>query len=587
MLDFEYIDFKQKLKEANDIVDVISSYITLTQRGKNMWACCPFHHEKTPSFAINTYEQYYHCFGCGESGDVITFIMKYENVSYNEAIEILCNRANMQMPKDINDDNAKLIKEKRTHVFEANKLAAKYYYSNLQKAESKVAVNYLKNRNIDNNSIVRFGLGYSTGWTGLIDELQSKGITVDVMREAGLVSIKNGRAYDRMANRLMFPLINAFGDVVGFSGRILTQEKTAKYINTEQTVVFDKSKVIYGINLIKKLFQQAKIEYILLVEGQIDVISLHQAGFTTAVATLGTALTPFHARELSRYSNKIVVCFDGDSAGQKAALRSLDILKDSFYITVVSIPNNMDPDEFIKANGKDAFKKLIDEALPLMDYKLQRIAQSYNLDNKYEKTKYIQEALNVIREIKSTAESEIYLKVIAETAKVSIDNLNRELAIMPKQENKVIEKEEHNMNNIESSPNAYVDASRFILSSLLNKKEYAYFDDELEFLNGSLQKLYNEMLSLNKQNKQFIISNIFDLFNVTEEPEITALLNYKLTLNDEMAKQYYIASINTVKMAKIDSQLTQLKQLYDTEQDLDKKLEIAKQIQALSKVKRM
>ncbi len=574
-------DFKQRLKDANDIVSVIGKYITLSRKGKNYWACCPFHHEKTPSFAINETEQYYHCFGCGEKGDVFSFVQKYENVDFVEAMRILCKNANMEMPEKVADENAKLLKEKRTKIFEANKLAAQHFHSNLKNGNGDIALKYLSKRNITSNSIVRFGLGYSNGKDALIKHLLKNGVSLETMKDAGLIVLKGKYAFDKMHNRLMFPLINTFGDVVGFSGRLLTNEKMAKYINTEQTAVFDKSKVIYGINLIKKQYQKSTIEYILLVEGQLDVISLHQAGFTTAVATLGTALTPLHAKELSRYSKNIVVCFDGDGAGKKATLRSLDILKDLFYIKVVSIPNGQDPDDYIKQNGAQAFQKLIDNALPLMDYKIQTLANEFDFNNNYEKSKFTSLAVDMVRQLNSSSEQEIYLNLISKLSKVSIDNLKRELSSPSKNSEikskniEVVEK------NDDVQPNAYVEASRFVMASLINKQDYAYFDN-IEFMNPSLQKLYDALKSSKENGKNFIKSNIFDMFDITIEPEINAVLDYKLSLDGKDANEYYNACLNILKQTELDNKLNELKQKYDNEQDFENKSKIAKQIQVLT-----
>ena len=576
-------DFTQRLKDANNIVDVIGKYITLTKKGKNYWACCPFHHEKTPSFSVSDTEQYFHCFGCGEKGDIFTFVQKYEGLDFVEAMIILCKYANIEMPTTVIDENARQLKEKRTKIYEANRLAAQHFHNNLKTQSGNLALKYLNSRHINSNSIIRFGLGYSKDWDDLVKFLKSKNISVQTMKDAGLIGVKDGHAYDIMAGRLIFPLINSYGDVVGFSARILTKEKFAKYRNTEQTVVFDKSKVIYGINLIKKQFQKTKIDYILLVEGQVDVISLHQAGFTTAVATLGTALTPLHAKELSRYSSNIVVCFDGDGAGQKATLRSLDILKDLFYIRVASIPNNQDPDEYIQQHGAIAFQKVLDEALPFIDYQIKTLSKNFNLNNNYEKSKFISQALQIVKELKSSTQQEIYVKLIADIAKVSIDNLNRELNNTTIKTNKA--QQEEQFDNSDNQQNAYVEACRFIIYSLLNKKDYAYFFDGAEFLNSSLQKLYDNILKTHNNGKTFIISNVFNLFNVDEEPEINAILNYVSKIDSNKEKEYYNACVKIIHSANIDNKIQILKQQYDQEKNIQEKLKIATQLQVLAKEK--
>ncbi len=575
------VEFKDKLKEANDIVSVVSKYCTVTKKGKNYWTCCPFHHEKTPSFSINEVEQYYHCFGCGEKGDVFSFVSKMEGVDFVGAMKILCKNCGMEMPTFEVDENAKKLKEKKDQILNANREAARYFNANLSSNEAKIARDYLDGRKISQNSISRFGIGYSKDWNGLVNHLKSKKIPVEVMKEAGLINIKDGHPYDIMAGRLMFPLINAVGDVVGFSARILTQEKFAKYRNTEQTLVFDKSKVIYGINLIKKQFQQKGVDYVLLVEGQIDVISLHQAGFTTVVATLGTALTSQHAKELSRYSSNIIVCFDGDGAGQKATLRSLDILKDSFYIRVATIPNGQDPDEYIKANGAESFQKILNEAKPLNDFKIYSLAKNYDLTNNYEKKQFVEEGLKIIREIPSQSEKEIYINLLSDIAKVSKDNLTRDLYASPKESDKTkTDKEkETKEQNVEELPNAYVESARFVISSLLFKKDYAYYFKGVSFKNSSLQKLYDEMVKHKKEGKPFIVSNVFDMFDVETDSEINNILSLKLSLVGLQAKIYYDGCLRTLKNAMIDEEIAKLTKEYEECPNVAEKTQIAVKIQ--------
>ena len=357
-------------------------------------------------------EQFYHCFGCGESGDVIKFIEKIESVDFMTAIKILADAAGMEVPQFVGDDNLKEKKEKKDAILKANKDAAIYYNKMLYTEKGKDALNYLYKRGLNKEVISKFGLGASVDWFDLITHLKKLGHKEEVLIEAGLAERgSKGGLYDIMAERLMFPIINSFGEVVGFSARALKDGKFAKYRNTAQTLVFDKSRVVYAINLLKKLKQTEKFEEIILVEGQMDVIAMHLAGFKNSVACMGTALTKYHSKELKRFTDKVIVSFDGDAAGQKATLRSLEILEEEgLKVYVIALPEKLDPDEFIKKHGKAAYQKLLDEAMPLNDYKLKAIASEFDLEDNKQRTKFIDTALEEIKNLKSGYQREIYIK---------------------------------------------------------------------------------------------------------------------------------------------------------------------------------
>ncbi|MDD4275860.1 MAG: DNA primase, partial [Clostridia bacterium] len=314
-----------KLKSNNDIVSVISKYVPLNKRGKQFWGNCPFHHEKTPSFAVSDYDQFYHCFGCGVGGDVIKFVEEIEAVDFMDAVKILAKNANMQLPEFKGDPELAKLKKQKEEIYVACKATADYYQLNLHTEKGINVLNYLKKRSITDESIEKFKLGVSLGWNELPNYLTNKGFSLKVLKDAGIIAVnEQGNYYDALANRLIFPIVNSYGDVTGFTGRTLeANPKFAKYKNTSQTLIFDKSKTLYGINLVKLAGQKKHINEIIVVEGQMDVIGLHQAGFDTTVAASGTAFTVFHAKEIKRFTNSVIVCFDGDSAGQKATLRSL------------------------------------------------------------------------------------------------------------------------------------------------------------------------------------------------------------------------------------------------------------------------
>ena len=381
----------EKLKSNNDIVSTISKYITLNRKGKTWWACCPFHYEKTPSFAVNEYEQFYHCFGCGASGDVIGFVKKYENMDFFDACKVLADNAGMELPEFSNDEQILEKKKKIDRIYNVLRDTANYYFLNLRKPEAKVALDYLSKRNVNNEIIQSFGLGYSLGWQDVIDYLKNKGYSIQDMIDAGVVEKNSeGRLYDCYAKRLIFPLMNSYGNVIGFSARILEKADFAKYKNTSQTLVFDKSKCLYGINFVKKLKQAEQINQIIIVEGQMDLISLHKNGIKNVVATMGTALTSMHAKELKKYCDKVVLCFDGDGAGIKATLRSIEILVSAgMNVYCMTIPNGQDPDEYVNTYGKEAFYSLADSAKYWVEYLIKKYENDYDLSKPEERKKYV------------------------------------------------------------------------------------------------------------------------------------------------------------------------------------------------------
>ena len=420
-------EFLNELKSRTNIVTIVNRYVPLEKKGSNYWGRCPFHAEKTPSFSVNEVDQYYHCFGCKAGGNVFKFIMDMESVSFFDAVKMLASEAGMQLPtvtEDLDDYDKK--RKHREKLVQCMRMCAKHYHDNL--LSSTLAKGYIERRGISPEMVTRFGIGYSTDFNEVINYLKKKGFSEDVIIECGIAKNKDGRIYDVIGKRIAFPVINIYGEVVAFSGRTMEKDvEYAKYLNTAETLLFSKSKNLFGINLVKKAKQTGGINEVIIVEGQIDVISLHQAGFTSALASLGTALTVEQARMIKRLCDNVIICYDGDFAGVKATLRGLDILKkEGLSIRVASIPDKMDPDELIKACGKDAFKKVLDEALPLIEYKLNHIEKIYNLNDFDGKTKYVEEAIEILAEL-NEVEAEVYLNLVKEKASVTIEFLHDKL----------------------------------------------------------------------------------------------------------------------------------------------------------------
>ena len=407
--------FIQDLVDRSDIVDVVSGYVRLSKRsGANMFGLCPFHSEKTPSFSVSPDKQIYHCFGCGKGGGVISFIMEIENLSYPEAIAFLAKRAGMQMPEETDNAEGK----KRARMLAVNKEAARWFYANLSKPEGSSAVLYIQRRGISPAMVKNFGLGAAPDtWESLRNAMHEKGFTDNELFDAGLVKRgKNGGFYDAFRNRLMFPVIDVRGNVIGFSGRILGDGEP-KYLNSPETLTFNKSRNLFAMNLAKK----SKSGYIILSEGNIDVVSLHQAGFDSAVASLGTSLTPEQARLISRYTSEVIIAYDNDGAGLKASQRAIGILeKLDIKVRVLRMSGAKDPDEYIKTKGPEAFRKLLEGSENQMDYRLRAIREKYDLTDSEQKVAYLKEVYDLIARLPNKVRREVYSELIAES--LQIDN---------------------------------------------------------------------------------------------------------------------------------------------------------------------
>ena len=407
--------FLQELADRNDIVDVVSGYVRLTKRsGANLFGLCPFHSEKTPSFSVAPDKQIYYCFGCGKGGSVINFIMEIENLSFPDAVAFLARRAGMEVPEDGDADQ----RMRRDRLLSLNREAARFFYSELAKPSGLPAQNYVRQRRISLNMVKNFGLGFAPdSFYALSNAMRDKGYAEFELIDAGLANAnKSGKGvHDVFRNRLMFPVIDVRGNVIGFSGRILGDGEP-KYLNSRETPVFNKSRNLFALNLAKK----SKNGYILLTEGNIDVVSLHQAGFDSTVASLGTSLTPEQARLISRYTGEVVIAYDNDGAGQKASGRAIGILENlDLKVKVLQMTGAKDPDEFIKARGPDAFRALIEGSENHIEYRLGAAEKKYDLQNDEQKVAYLKEAAGIVAELESPVEREVYAMRLADRFSVS------------------------------------------------------------------------------------------------------------------------------------------------------------------------
>lgn len=410
--------FLQELKLRSDITEIASSYVNLKRHGRNMVGLCPFHGEKTPSFNIYTENGSFYCFGCGVGGDVITFIMKIENLDYVEAVKFLAQRAGMEMPENTYDDS---LSKLRMRIYEANREAARFFHATLLSQRGQSGLNYLRGRALSDRTIRHFGLGFADDdWNSLCNHLKNKGFSEYEIYSANLAfKRKNGNGiYDRFVNRVMFPIIDLRGNVIAFGGRIMTDEKP-KYLNTSDTPVFKKSENLFSLNNAKS----SGTRTLILCEGYMDVIALNQAGFTNAVATLGTALTNEQAVLMKRYADEVIICYDADGAGQKATARAIDILRNAgLPIKILTVPSGKDPDEFIRSkgeNGPAAFKLLIEKCGNDIEYRLMKLKENYNLNTTEGKVAFLNEAVKIVATIESPIERDVFASKLC--AELEID----------------------------------------------------------------------------------------------------------------------------------------------------------------------
>lgn len=401
----------EEVRSRNDIVDLISTYVPLKKKGSSYFGLCPFHNEKSPSFSVSRDKQMYYCFGCGAGGNVFTFLMEYENFSFPEALKYLAERAGMELPEEELNEEAKRAMDEKARLREMNKLSANYFYYLLHSKRGEKGLTYLKNRGITDETIKRFGLGYADIYNDdLYRFLKSKGYSDEELKDSALVTIDERRGgSDKFWNRVMFPIMDVNNRVIGFGGRVMG-DGTPKYLNSKETKLFDKSRNLYGLNFARS----SRKKEIILCEGYMDVISMHQAGFTNAVAALGTAFTSGHGTLLKRYTENVILSFDSDEAGQRAILRAIPILKEAgLTVRVLDLKPYKDPDEFIKGLGKEAFKERISKAMSSFMFQVKVAAGRFDQDDPEEKTQFQHEAAKLLATIEEPLERKNYIEAVS------------------------------------------------------------------------------------------------------------------------------------------------------------------------------
>lgn len=531
-----------KVKESSDIVDIISGYIQLKKSGSNFVGLCPFHNEKTPSFTVSESKQYFRCFGCGEGGDSIGFIMKKENLDFVDAIKLLADKYNIQIEEKKIDH--KFVSEKE-RLYNINKETARFFFDNL--GNSQKSLEYLSRRQIDLKTMRQFGLGYAhDSWNSLHNHLLNKGFKSEEIAKIGLIGKKSGNTgyYDKFRDRIIFPIIDTRSRVIGFGGRVMN-DSVPKYLNSSDSIIFNKGNHLYGLNLVSKYSDKKKI---LLVEGYMDVISLFSSGVNYAVASLGTALTERQAKLLKRYGEEIYICYDSDTAGTKATLRAIDILIEAdVKPRIILLPNGMDPDDYIKKMGNIEFNKLFVKSLNHIDYKINIAKTKYNLDSIEDKIQFTLEVSKIIKSLKSPVEQDAFIKKISGDTGISVEAIEAEVK-SKKYNNRPNDKFKGQKPNISpvkakiTSGNLKAEVDLLLL--MIEDKDYFHIiNDSLEledFSSNEYRKIYEII------KNQYLDKTTIDIDSIVE-------IYSKETSDNEM--------LNTLKMNNINYQSTKIEQI--------------------------
>lgn len=537
----------EEVRQRNDIVDIISSYVKLKKTGSNYMGLCPFHSEKSPSFSVSGSKQMYHCFGCGVGGNVFTFVMEYENYSFVEAVQYLADRSGVQLPKVEMTPEAKRQADIRNRILEVNKEAAKYYVYQLHTKQGQKALDYLKERELSDDTILEFGLGFSNKYSDdLYQYMKKKGFDDSLLKETGLFTMDEKRGVnDKFWNRVMFPIMDMNSKVIGFGGRVMGDGKP-KYLNSPETKAFDKSRNLYGLHLAR----QARSRSMILCEGYMDVIAMHQAGFSNAVASLGTAFTGLQANLLKRFADEVLLLYDSDEAGIKAALRAIPILKEAgLPAKVVRLKPYKDPDEFIKAQGKEAFQKRLDEAMNSFYFEIEVLEQNFDLQDPEGKTKFFNEIAKKLLQFTEKLERNNYIEAIARKYRIAYADLEKlvnhygaQMVMVPDMEKRV-QREQRN----QKKEDGLREAQKIFLTWLIEEQELFYklseFLSEKDFMEEPYHTVAAALFEQFRAKEQVNPAKIINQFESKEEQsEVASMFNRDLS--EELTKQEKERALN-------------------------------------------
>lgn len=568
-------EFLQTLRAKNDLVEVIGSYIKLERRGSNYWACCPFHHEKTPSFSVNAPDSYYHCFGCGASGDVIKFVAEYENIEFMQAVQILAKRAGLELPAfddDRGEKNAEF-KAKRDRLVNIMRDTARFYLNNLYSGKAGEYLEYIAGRGIRPTTAKRFGLGASLDYYSLPDYLHSKGYSLDECAECGALTKTDNRYIDSLGTRLIFPIINNLDDVIAFGGRKLnkaTHGVERKYKNTKDTILFNKSKTVYNINLVKRERKERGIQSLIMVEGYMDAISLYEAGFHNVVASMGTSLTKEQARLCRRYSERVFISYDGDFAGQSANLRGLSLLKDEgIRVRVVPMPEGADPDDVIRKSGAEGYQACLDKAIPLLDFRLKSALNGYEKAASDERAKLMQNALAVLKDAESAAEREELTKQAMAITGLTRESIEEDLKGSPAPQPEKAEKKPQ-----KKEPAVEKKALYFVLAACLFSLPYAkgYAVERIETDDGELAALI-DYLAEGRAAGEVKANGIFDLEEITSATA-NAIFDLEGEVKAKGSQKFFTDSVRTIERKMYKEKIARAQEAYRTAETEEEKKQI-------------
>ena len=538
-----------EIKSKNDILDIVSQYVVLKRTGRNYMGLCPFHKEKSGSFCVSPDKQIFHCFGCGVGGNVFHFISKIENLNFKEAVEFLASRAGIELPTSDNFEDDKIAKLK-SRVYEVNKCAAEFYHQNLYKPTAKPAQEYVKKRRLDNKTLIAFKIGYSGRFNELYQELKAKGFSEEEILASCLVNKnQDGKFIDRFRNRLMFPIVDTHERVIAFGGRVLDNSKP-KYINSPEDIVYSKGRHLFAFNIARKYDPKT----IIMVEGYMDAVSLHQRGIHNAVASLGTALTEAQGRLLRRSCEKVIIGYDADGAGQAATLRGLEILKNlGCDIRILQIEGAKDPDEFVVKYGPERFQKYVDRAISLVEFKVKMLKNQLDLDNVNDKIKFLNEVAKILSKVENNMEREVYVDKISLEYKVSKDAIYAEINKILYANNKSEKRLERDTSNLRTDNNKITNSmpkelemidektkrrEKLVIYLLVNYSEKAFAKMKNIFTNDLIKIETNKEI-INKLNEEYEkghinIENILDLFEDEQEivNYLSEIMSYDFEISD-------------------------------------------------------
>lgn len=575
----------QSVIEANDMVDIASGYMTLKRVGNSYKGKCPFHNEKTASFTVSREKQLYHCFGCGAGGNVITFIMEMENLPFVEALKFLAARVNMVLPEKQNQQEDHQAYEKKKRLYELHREAANYYYKVLK--TNRPARQYLLQRGISQETIREFGLGYACeDWSRLTDFLTTKGFTMAEMLDSGLVlASENKRYYDRFRDRIMFPIVNPRGQIVGFGGRLMaTGQNGPKYLNSPETPIFAKSYELYNLNHCKNFLDAGQI---LIVEGYMDVISLYEKGIRNTVAALGTAFTPFHGKILERYANEVIIAFDGDSAGKSATEKAMNILKKtSLNVKILNLPINEDPDSFVQKYGQQGFVDFVAKALTIVEYQLELLKGHNDLSQTDGRLRYGNEAIKILRQLETSVEIDYYSKMVAGETGINQEVIRREVMRSksrfdnPSQLSEPAPRE----GSQQKIPRAYQKAQELAIRYCLKTPDIIVEFPRDYLTNPFYQDLLRTLAEKQKAGIRIEVNQIMSHFEDSEE--VKKIVEFMMN-EDEVSRSDYQDALEIMNRFYHEAQLDKLSEQIKRESTNGNDDEVARLTNQLIEIKKM